>query len=62
MPAFILDSQHHTLQTQANWRDMLLDGDCPEAIHAEGGHHGSHKCTWGEGPHEALQRAEQIRR
>ena len=32
------------------------------AVHAEGGHHGSHKRTWGEGPHETVQRAEQIRR
>ena len=49
------------IQTQANWRDLLLDGDCPEAIHAEGGHHGSHQCPWRGGLHEALQRAEQIR-
>ena len=33
---------------------MLLDGDCPEAIHAEGGHHGSHQRPWREGLHEAL--------
>ena len=57
-----MDSQHHPLQAQADRRDLFLDRNSPKAVHAEGGHHGSHKRTWGEGPHETVQRAEQIRR
>ena len=41
---------------------MLLDGDCPKVVNAEGCYHGSHQRPWREGSHEALQRAEQNRK
>ena len=51
---------YYNLTREIECTNRQLDGDCPEAIHAEGSHHGSHQRPWREGPHEALQRAEQI--
>ena len=51
---------YYNLTREIECTNRQLDGDCPEAIHAEGSHHGSHQHPWREGPHEALQRAEQI--
>ena len=53
---------YRMLTAQADRRDLLLDRDSPKAVHAEGGHHGSHERPWREDPHETVQRAEQIRR
>ena len=51
---------YYNLTREIECTNRQLDGDCPEAIHAEGSHHGSHQHPWREGTHEALQRAEQI--
>ena len=43
--ALLLDSEHHTLQAQADGRDMLLDGNQAAHVNAESHYHGGSQCS-----------------
>ena len=57
--SLLLDREHHTLQAQADGRDMLLDGNQATHVNAEGHHHGGCQCSRRESQTAAVQQSDE---